>query len=267
MSPFSPICIFFIVVLLIRNLLYLKFFLLKVLSFLLPSLILSFILFSFHCKQLYLSKTYLNSQFVSLYCFHSLEKKCNIILLSLQYNLVLIMPFLLTISTLLSANMHSVQTMPVLNASSHWPILKWQTIPASLSQTPPILQFHSKIPFFPKFMVVSKLLFSCSPPSQYNSLCNSMLVKTNTVSFCASTIQWPAYSTSPLFLPGVKPLTNDQVANISNASFPRSPMLLWLELWSNSTKFSSPPSSIQMNHQAPHLLQAMRALQVSTIDW
>ena len=104
MSPFSPICIFFIVVLLFRNLSCLKFSLLKVLSFLLPSLILSFVLFSFHCKQLHLSKTYINSQFISLYCFHSLEKKCNIILLTLQYNLMLKMPFLLTIATLFSAN-------------------------------------------------------------------------------------------------------------------------------------------------------------------
>ena len=93
-------------------------------------------------------------------------KKFNVILLTLQYHLVQTMPFHLTIAILLSANMQSLQTMPVLNASRHWPILQWQTILASLSQTTPILQFHSsssKIPFFPKFMVFSNLLSSSNP--------------------------------------------------------------------------------------------------------
>ena len=102
-----------------------------------------------------------------LYIAFSLwKKKFNVILLTLQYHLVQTMPFHLTIAILLSASMQSLQTMPVLNASRHWPILQWQTILASLSQTTPILQFHSsssKIPFFPKFMVFSNLLSSSNP--------------------------------------------------------------------------------------------------------
>ena len=148
-------------------------------------------------SKLNLSKTYLNSQCTSLYCF-IYWKGCNIILLTLQYNLVQAMPFPLTSAISLSANMQSVQTMPVLRSSFHWPILQWQTILASLSQTTPILQFHSsssKIPFFSKCIVFPNILFSSNPPLQYNSLCNSMLAKTKTTSFCASnesTIQWPA---------------------------------------------------------------------------
>ena len=129
-------------------------------------------------SKIYLSKTHLNSQFTSLHCFQSLEKEYNIILLTLQYHLV-------------QANMQSLQTMPVLNASRHWPILQWQTVLASLSQTSPILQFHSsssKIPFFPKFMVFSNLLSSSNTP------CNE------------SSLQWPTCSMLYLsFFPGFKP--------------------------------------------------------------
>ena len=64
------------------------------------------------CSKLYLSKTYLNSQCTSLFFFHYLEKECNIILLTLQYDFVQAMPFPLTIAISVSANMQSVQTMP-----------------------------------------------------------------------------------------------------------------------------------------------------------
>ena len=163
-------------------------------------------------SKLNLSKTYLNSQCTSLYCFLYWRKKCNIILLKLQYNLVQAMLLLLTSAISLSANMQSVQTMPVLRASLYWPILQWQTILASLSQSTPILQFHSsssKIPFFSKCVVFSNILFFSNPPLQYNSLCNSMLAKTKTISFVQA--MNPPFNgqhvcyTSPFSLPGFKP--------------------------------------------------------------
>ena len=160
-------------------------------------------------SKLNLSKTYLNSQCTSLYCFLYWRKKCNIILLKLQYNLVQAMLLLLTSAISLSANMQSVQTMPVLRASLYWPILQWQTILASLSQSTPILQFHSsssKIPFFSKCVVFSNILFSSNPPLQYNSLCwlkpkQYLFVQAMNPQFNGQHVCY----TSPFSLPGFKP--------------------------------------------------------------
>ena len=131
-----------------------------------------------------------------LYIAFSLwKKKFNIILLTLQYHLV-------------QANMQSLQTMPVLNASRHWPIHQWQTVLASLSQTSPILQFHSsfsKIPFFPKFMVFSNLLSSSNPLAMNPPFSGQHV--------CC---------TSPFF-PAFKPYTNDHVSNITSTSCLRCP--------------------------------------------
>ena len=237
LSPFSQICLFFIIVLLFWTLPYLKFCLLTTLSFLLPSIILSFILYSFHCELpsplslpspcdcFSMIKFHLYMQHHCLFKVTSVQntfelsihlsillsvfwKKFNVILLTLQYHLVQTMPFHLTIAILLSASMQSLQTMPVLNASRHWPILQWQTILASLSQTTPILQFHSsssKIPFFPKFMVFSNLLSSSNPLAMNPPFSGQHV--------CC---------TSPFF-PGFKPYIYDQVSNITSTSCLRCP--------------------------------------------